>query len=74
VLGTGAALAALVVGLGASDGLATALQPLAVGCGLTGLGLTIGAFLTIGRRRTPWVLLGAATAVVVVLLVAVAAA
>jgi hypothetical protein len=37
--------------------------------GLVGLGLTIAAFLTIGKRRTPWILLGLATAVLFTLLV-----
>lgn len=74
VLGSAATLTALVLDFGAADGLAAVLGPIAVGCGLTGVGLTTGAFLTIGHRRTPWALLGAASVVMLALLVTVTAA
>jgi hypothetical protein len=63
------ALRAAVAQLAGSAGLAGALLTLTTIGGLAGLGLTIGAFLTIGARRLPWILLGAATAVLFTLLV-----
>jgi hypothetical protein len=63
-------LRALLTKLGGTGtGLAGAIPTLTVVGGLTGLGLTIAAFLTIGGRRTPWVLLGAATAILFTLMV-----
>lgn len=36
-------------------------EPSMVGIGLTGIGLTVGAFMSIHRRRMPWFLLALAT-------------
>jgi hypothetical protein len=54
---------------GTGTGLAGSLMTLTLVGGMVGLGLTIGAFLTIAARRLPWVLLGTATAVLLTLLV-----
>jgi hypothetical protein len=59
---------------GSGTGLAAAVPTLTVIGGLTGLGMTIAAFLTIGGRRTPWVLLGAASAILFTLMVLTASA
>jgi hypothetical protein len=59
---------------GSGTGLAGALLGVTTMGGLVGLGLTIGAFLTIGSRRMPWILLGAATAVLFTLMVLTAVA
>lgn len=44
-------------------------EPAMAGTGALGIGLTVGAFLTVHRSRAPWILLGAAS---VVLLAAMA--
>jgi hypothetical protein len=63
-------LRTLVSQLGGSGTGLTAWMPTLTAIGGTiGLGTTIAAFLTIGARRTPWVLLGGASAILVVLLV-----
>jgi hypothetical protein len=68
-------LRALLVALaGSGTGLAGSLLNWVSFGGLLGLGLTIAAFLTIGRRQTPWVVLGLATAVLFTLLVLTAIA
>jgi len=36
-------------------------EPAIVGIGLAGIGLTVGAFMSIQRRRLPWLMLAAAT-------------
>jgi hypothetical protein len=36
-------------------------EPAIVGVGLAGIGLTVGAFMSIQRRRLPWFMLAAAT-------------
>jgi hypothetical protein len=59
---------------GTGTGLAGSLTGLTTFGGLVGLGLTIAAFLTIAAKRLPWVLLGAATAVLFTLLVLTAVA
>jgi hypothetical protein len=38
-------------------------EPMMIGVGLTGIALTVGAFVSVHRRRTPYILLGAATVV-----------
>jgi hypothetical protein len=38
-------------------------EPMMIGVGLTGIALTVGAFVSVHRRRTPYILLGAATLV-----------
>jgi hypothetical protein len=40
-------------------------EPAMIAVGLVGIGLTVGAFVTVHRRRTPYILLGAATLVLV---------
>jgi hypothetical protein len=73
--GAVAGLRALLARLdGTGTGLAGSLLGLTTMGGLVGLGLTIGAFLTIGSRRTPWILMGAATAVLFALMVLTAVA
>jgi hypothetical protein len=63
-------LRAMLAQLGGSGtGLAGSLTGLTMFGGLVGLGLTIAAFLTIAAKRLPWMLLGAATAVLFTLLV-----
>jgi hypothetical protein len=59
---------------GTGTGLAGALPTLTVLGGLIGLTATIGAFLTIGARRTPWVLLGVATGILFTLMVLISVA
>ncbi len=41
-------------------------EPSIATVGLIGIGLTVGAFLTVQRRRTPWALLGASSIVLIV--------
>jgi hypothetical protein len=68
--GAVAGLRALLAQLeGTGTGLAGSLVGLTTFGGLLGLGLTIAAFLTIAAKRLPWILLGAATAVLFTLLV-----
>lgn len=38
-------------------------EPMMIGVGLTGITLTVGAFISVHRRRTPYILLSAATVV-----------
>jgi hypothetical protein len=38
-------------------------EPMMIGVGLTGIALTVGAFISVQRRRTPYILLSAATLV-----------
>lgn len=38
-------------------------EPMMIGVGLTGIALTVGAFISVHRRRTPYILLSAATVV-----------
>jgi hypothetical protein len=38
-------------------------EPMMIGIGLLGIGLTAGAFVSVHRRRTPYILLSAATVV-----------
>jgi len=38
-------------------------EPMMIGVGLTGIALTVGAFVSVQRRRTPYILLSAATVV-----------
>ena len=40
-------------------------EPAMIAVGLVGIGLTVGAFVTVHRRRTPYILLGAASLVLV---------
>jgi hypothetical protein len=40
-------------------------EPAMIAVGVVGIGLTVGAFITVHRRRTPYALLGAATLVLV---------
>lgn len=60
----------LVAGLRAVVGLFTSVPlwylPTFVAIGLFGLTCTVGAFASVHRRRTPWVLLGVATVTLVV--------
>ena len=54
---------------GSGTGLVGWMPTLTAIGGAIGLGMTIAAFLTIGARRTPWVLLGGASAILLTLMV-----
>ena len=47
-------------------------EPTAIAVGLTGIALTVGAFMSVQRKRLPWALLTAATAFLTGALVATA--
>jgi hypothetical protein len=59
---------------GPGTGLAGSVLSLVSFGGLVGLGLILAAMLTIAKRQAPWILLGAATGLLFVLLVLTAVA
>lgn len=48
---------------------ATWYEPALITVGALGLAFTVGGFLTVDRRRTPWIMLGAASVVLIVAMV-----
>lgn len=69
----------LVIGIRGLIGLMVAsvprwFEPTMTVVGVTGIALTVGAFLTVQRPRTPWILLGSSSATLVLAMVLTAVA
>ena len=69
----------LVIGIRGLIGLVVAsprgwFEPTMIAIGTIGIGLTVGAFITVNRRRTPWILLSFSSVALVVAMVLTAVA